>query len=330
MDLVIKISDRCNFACDFCSSNMIATSHKDLELSKVTSFIDCHKEVRNIIINGGDPLCVNPEWYYNLISWLKDNSREDINISFTTNLWDFYKHPEKWEDLFRNYVSVCTSFQYGDERKLASGEVFTEEMFIKIFNMFEKRIGYKLKFIAVQNAGNTAYALKTVELAKRLGTTCRINPALRSGRTIRPYPFQLMMISWLKIVEQGLGEYEDNCKLLRKLWKGEQVECPFSMTCQDATTGVKCMSPDGTVHTCPAIADDILSGVDEAYNDNSTRRIPFKDTMLKPECPSCRNCLICNSCKKRVQDIHEMGDAWLEEHCRVMKSLIVKMDEVLK
>lgn len=330
MDLVIKISDKCNFACEFCSSNMIATSHKDLELSKVTSFLEKHKEVRNIIVNGGDPLCVSPNWYYSLIDWLEKNNRKDISISFTTNLWDFYKHPEKWEDLFKNHISVCTSFQYGKGRKLASGEVFTEDMFVKIFNMFEERIGYKLKFIAVQNSGNTAYTLKTVELAKRLGTTCRINPALRSGRTTTPYPFQLMMISWLKIIEAGLGDYEDNCMLLKKLWNGGQVACPFSMNCQDPETGVKCMSPDGTVHTCPAIADDILVGVDEAYNEDSVKKIPFKDSLLKSECPLCRNYLICNSCKKRIQDIHEMGDIWLEEHCRVMKMLIPRMEEAFK
>ena len=218
MDLVIKISDKCNFKCDFCSSNMIAANHNDLPLWKVTSYIVDHPQVRNIIVNGGDPLCVDPEWYWNLLYWLEETKR-DINISFTTNLWDFYKHPEKWEELFKEHISVCTSFQYGDERKLATGEVFTEDMFVEIFNMFEERIGYKLKFIAVQNHKNASYALATVELAKRLGTTCRINPALKSGRTEFPYPFHLMMRTWLDIIDAGLGEYEDNCKLLKGEWK---------------------------------------------------------------------------------------------------------------
>ena len=328
MDLVIKISDKCNFKCDFCSSNMIAANHNDLPLWKVTSYIVDHPQVRNIIVNGGDPLCVDPEWYWNLLYWLEETKR-DINISFTTNLWDFYKHPEKWEELFKEHISVCTSFQYGDERKLATGEVFTEDMFVEIFNMFEERIGYKLKFIAVQNHKNASYALATVELAKRLGTTCRINPALKSGRTEFPYPFHLMMRTWLDIIDAGLGEYEDNCKLLKDVWAGNDTECPFNSRCHDSEFGIRCMSPDGSVHTCPAIADDIMKGIDEAYVDGSGKKIPFKDILIKAECATCKNFKLCNSCKKRIVDIHSMDENYLNEHCTHMKAMIPRMEKLL-
>ena len=63
---------------------MIATSHKDLELEKVTNFLEEHQDVNNIIVNGGDPLMVSPAWYYNLIGWLYKN-KYMTNISFTTN-----------------------------------------------------------------------------------------------------------------------------------------------------------------------------------------------------------------------------------------------------
>lgn len=328
MDLVIKISDKCNFKCDFCSSNMIAANHNDLPLWKVTSYIVDHPQVRNIIVNGGDPLCVDPEWYWNLLYWLEETKR-DINISFTTNLWDFYKHPEKWEELFKEHISVCTSFQYGDGRKLATGEVFTEDMFVEIFNMFEERIGYKLKFIAVQNHKNASYALATVELAKRLGTTCRINPALKSGRTEFPYPFHLIMRTWLDIIDAGLGEYEDNCKLLKDVWAGNDTECPFNSRCHDSEFGIRCMSPDGSVHTCPAIADDIMKGIDEAYVDGSGKKIPFKDILIKAECATCKNFKLCNSCKKRIIDIHSMGESYLNDHCTHMKAMIPRMERLL-
>lgn len=328
MDLVIKISDKCNFKCDFCSSNMIAADHKDLPLWKVTSYLVDHPQVRNIIVNGGDPLCVDPEWYWNLLYWLEETKR-DINISFTTNLWDFYKHPEKWEELFKEHISVCTSFQYGDERKLAIGEVFTEDMFVEIFKMFEEKIGYKLKFIAVQNHKNASYALATVELAKRLGTTCRINPALKSGRTETPYPFHLMMKTWLDIIDAGLGEYEDNCKLLKDVWAGNDTECPFNSRCHDSEFGIRCMSPDGSVHTCPAIADDIMKGIDEAYVDGSDKKIPFKDILVKTECATCKNFKLCNSCKKRIIDIHSMDENYLSDHCTHMKAMIPRMEKLL-
>lgn len=325
MDLVIKISDRCNFKCDFCSSNMIAASHEDLELSKVTNFLSEHEDVRTIIVNGGDPLCVSPDWYYKLIAWLYKNKYE-TNLSFTTNLWDFYKNPDKWEDLFKNHVSVCTSFQYGHERKIATGEVFTEKLFREIFNLFEERIGYKLKFIAVVNILNMQYCLKTVKLAEELGTTCRLNPALRSGRTSEPFPFHVMMSYWLDIIEEGYGEYEDNCKLLKDVWNDKVTECPFNSFCHES---IRCMSPDGTVHDCPAIADDILKGVDEAYLDSSNKIRPYKDIVLKPECYGCKCFNICNSCTKRIMDIHEMGDNWLNEHCKCMHEMIPRMEKLL-
>jgi len=329
MDLVIKISDKCNFACTFCSSNMIAASHEELELSKVTDYLNEHDNVRNIIVNGGDPLCVSPDWYYGLIRWLDENDKKDINISFTTNLWDFYLHPDKWEDLFKNYISVCTSFQYGNDRRIGTGEVFDEDKFLKIFNLFEERIGYKLKYIAVQNHHNASYALATVELAKRLGTTCRINPALKSGRCDVPYPFHLMMKTWLDIIEAGLGEYEDNCQLIKHAWVGQDSECPFHKTCHDKEFGIRCMSPNGAVHICPAIADDIMIGVDDAYVDGSDKKIPFVDVLLKPECATCKCFHICNSCKKRIKDIHSMGDNYLKEHCHNMKLMMPRMEKLL-
>ena len=202
-------------------------------------------------------------------------------------------------------------------------------MFVEIFKMFEERIGYKLKFIAVQNHKNASYALATVELAKRLGTTCRINPALKSGRTEFPYPFHLMMRTWLDIIDAGLGEYEDNCKLLKDVWAGNDTECPFNSRCHDSEFGIRCMSPNGAVHTCPAIADDIMKGIDEAYVDGSDKKIPFKDILIKAECATCSNFKLCNSCKKRIMDIHSMGENYLNDHCTHMKAMIPRMERLL-
>ena len=327
MDLVIKISDRCNFACDFCSSNMIATTHEDLKLSKVIDFLEEHNDVRNIIVNGGDPLCVSPTWYYQLLTWMQDHNRKDINISFTTNLWDFYKHPEKWVDLFRNEISVCTSFQYGNERKLATGEVFTEEIFREIYRVFLDKIGYPLKFIAVINDNNEDTWKDTVLLAKDLGTKCRLNPALRSGKTKKPYSFVKMMNIWLNIIEEGLDEYEENCKLIKAAYVHETTECPFNSLCHES---IRCMSPDGSVHTCPAIADDIITGVDKAYLENSDIMRPFKDIVLKDGCYGCDNFHLCNSCTKRIIDIHDVGEEYLVEHCEGMKALSPRIERLLR
>ena len=89
------------------------------------------------------------------------------------------------------------------------------------------------------------------------------------------------------------------------------------------------MSPNGAVHTCPAIADDIMKGIDDAYVDGSGKKIPFKDILIKAECATCNNFKLCNSCKKRIIDIHSMGENYLDEHCTHMKAMIPRMERLL-
>lgn len=319
MDLVVKISDRCNFACTFCSSNQIAVNHKDLDIEKLKSFIHAHKNINNIIVNGGDPLMVSPEYYENLLQFIEGN-KLNIHVSFTTNLLAFWKDPNKWTPILKR-VGVCTSFQYGNDRRLADGTVFSEEMFREVFKLFEERVGYKLKFITVINENNENTVMKTVQLAKELGTTCKINGALMSGRTTSPYPFYKMVEHYIAIIKAGYGQYEDNCALIVDAFKGNITECPFNKRCHES---IRCMSPDGTVHSCPAIADDILKGVPEAIKCTGAK-LEFDYTVVNANCPACKCYNICNSCTKRIMDLKNSNTA--EEYCENMKKLIKKMEK---
>ena len=136
MDLIIKPTQACNFKCTFCSSTDIASSNKDLlDLNHVYRFIERFPDTRTIIVNGGDPLVVKPSYYQELIDYL-DRVDSHAIISMTSNLWDFYKRPEKWLPILRNpRVQVCTSFQYGDSRRITKSRVFKEEDFLKISDM---------------------------------------------------------------------------------------------------------------------------------------------------------------------------------------------------
>lgn len=320
MDLVVKINDKCNFACTFCSSNRISLTHDDLDINKIFEFVtNCNQPVQSIIVNGGDPLMVEPEYYEKLLDWLKEHSPE-THVSFTTNLLGFWEEPEKWIDLFNtereNYITVCTSFQYGTGRRLKTGEIFTEDMFRKIYKLFQDTIGVNVPFISVISEENEDTALKTVELAKELETVCRLNPALKSGRTTKPYPFHKIVKIWLDVIDAGLGEYEMSCALLKQVMRGETTECPFNSRCFET---ISCLSPDGTQHTCPAIADDILKGVPDCFKGNG-HKVPLDYTVI--DTARCYNCSLhglCNSCMKRIIDIKTTNT--VKEHCEGMRQL---------
>ena len=68
MDLIVKPTEACNFKCTFCSSTDI--DPKDvglLDLNYIYKFLKRYPDTNTIIVNGGDPLMVKPEWYQELI-----------------------------------------------------------------------------------------------------------------------------------------------------------------------------------------------------------------------------------------------------------------------
>lgn len=324
-DLVLKVNDKCNFKCDFCSSNKIAENHDDLDINIVKEYLK-KERVSNIILNGGDPLLVSVDYYWDLLDFITTNNM-DTRISFTTNLLEFKKNPIEWSTLFCHpLVDVCTSFQYGSGRKLATGEVYTEEMFVEIYNLFKRLVDKDLPFIAVVTEENEKYCMDTVKLAQRLETVCRLNGCLKSGRAVGMFPYYKMLSIYLDIIEAGLGDYENNCWIIQKVWKHHQTdECPYNTNCRET---LACISPNGTIHSCPSIADDIfMKDIHPGFlEENSAARLPFDMSVLKAECPMCPMTCFCNSCYKRIQDIK---DTSVSVHCKKMKALQARCVKVM-
>jgi len=86
MDLIIKPTERCNFKCTFCSSTHI-TEDKTAELDHdyIFKFLKRYPETQTIIVNGGDPLMMSPEYYWEIIEHL-DEINSSATVSFTSNL----------------------------------------------------------------------------------------------------------------------------------------------------------------------------------------------------------------------------------------------------
>jgi len=328
MDLIIKPTQACNFKCAFCSSNNIAESCQEtLPLDTLFDFLKKH-DVFRIIVNGGDPLMMSPDYYWNMLKFIEDNDM-NTRLSLTTNLWDFYLHPDKWKGLFcQPNVGVCTSFQYGGERRLANGEEFTEEKFRKVLAMFTENIGYVPMFIAVINKHNEDSVLDTVRLAKSVGTKCKINPAVQSGRSKDFYPLYKMYEHYLNIIDAGLGDYEENCRYIQQVMHSQKTCCPYARTCYK---NIRCISPDGKLHSCGCFNDD--HQVNEAAGERTYELHEYGEKQirkdygyLKAECFGCSCFTLCNGCYKHIADIKRSGT--IGEHCRAMHAIKGRLEKL--
>ena len=175
MELIIKPTEQCNFKCTFCSSTSISKHKSDiLEHDYIFKFLKRFPRTKTIIVNGGDPLMMEPDYYWTIIDYL-DKHELSTSIALTTNLWPVYKKPQKWTSLFCNErVGVTTSFNYGDGRLKGDYSLFTEDDFWKCSNAMLEYTGYSPDFISVITDDNEHLAIKNVELAKEM--SCGLKP----------------------------------------------------------------------------------------------------------------------------------------------------------
>lgn len=322
MELIIKVTEACNFKCTFCSStNITDDKAMILDHEQVFNFLDRFPNTSTIIINGGDPLMVKPDYYWKIINFL-DERNYKATLSFTTNLWAFFKKPQMWQELFQHSrVYVTTSFNYGNTRRVTADVVYTEDMFWKVSNLFFERMGYRPDFISVINDENEDTAIDNVKLAQRMGVECKLNYAMASGDQLKPYLLSKAYKLYLQVYNLGLTHWEYNTKqMLTRLTHGNTT-CPQSRTCDQH---IRALNPSGDYYSCGSLADDRTHAI------NFTREVlggefftPLQSDMsllsLKDECFSCPMFAICNGCKKTINDLktHNM----VEEHCVVMKSI---------
>lgn len=332
MDLIIKPTEKCNFKCTFCSSTHI-TEDKTLELNHqyIFDFLKRYPETKTIIVNGGDPLMMDPDYYWKIIEHL-DIIKSDATISFTSNLWPFYKNPNKWKELFNHpRLGITTSFQYGGGRLKGDLSEFTEEDFWKCSDAMLEHCGYRPSFISVITDENEKDAIKNVELAKRMGVECKLNYAFSSGPPVKfknivmgqegkPYLLANIYEIYVEIWKRGLTEWEYNTKQMVKRLRGVGTTCPQNRDCD---SGIRTLQPSGDYYSCGAFGDDREYSINFKEEMNGPKVFPIKNIVeLQTMTDSCYECPmfeICNGCKKTIKDhkIYNIATA----HCKKMKTL---------
>lgn len=323
MDLIIKPTEKCNFKCTFCSSTELTEDkNKVLDLDYVRRFVKRFPQLQTIIVNGGDPLVLSPDYYWEMIDILESNGSEAV-ISLTSNLWDFKLRPEKWVKLFNHpLIGISTSFHYGESRIISENKVFTENDFWEVSNLMETHCNYRPDFISVIDDHNIDRAIDNVRLAKRMNVTCKLNTAEMSGRQKEPLVLADLYEVYKQIIDEGLEAYEYNTQQIRKVVENRAVTCPIARDCD---RGIRVLQPDGDYYSCGSFGDNRKHSIDfEKEMTSTTIERPLQnlihiDTMHEG-CYSCPSFQFCNGCRKTIDD-HKIAGL-VERHCSKMKPLM--------
>ena len=322
MDLIVKPTELCNFKCSFCSSSKITFEDNTatLDLNKIFKFLKRFPETNTIIVNGGDPLMMKPNYYWKIIEFL-DKHNMPTSISLTTNLYPFLMKPMKWKELFNHpRIGVATSFQYGGGRLKGDYSEFTEKDFWKCSDAMLEHVGYRPSFIAVIVEENEDTHIKTVELAKKMNVVCKVNYAMASGSQSAPYQLSKIYERYVEIWKAGLSDWEHNTQQMMVRLRGESTICPQTRTCD---SGIRTLQPEGDYYSCGAFGDDLDKAIDFDYEMSGGFSTPLATDLslmsLKNACYTCPMFEICNGCKKTIKDLKQHN--MVEDHCKHMKTL---------
>lgn len=336
--LIVKVSELCNFKCTFCSSTSIQADSPNLELESIYRYLKRFPDTPVIIVNGGDPLMVKPDFYRQLITHLDENNYP-ATISFTSNLWPFFVKPEKWLDIFRNpRVGVTTSFQYGNSRLKHDLTPYTEEEFWQVSNKFLELVGYRPEFIAVITKENEHTVLDTVRLAKKMDVVCKVNYAMASGpkTTFKgitigsadsTYVLADIYEKYCQIYDEGLAPWEHNTEVMMTRLAGALSGCPQGRKCDSS---IRSLQPGDKYYSCGSFGDDGLYPIDFEKEMAGEFITPLRDQpelqSLKESCYSCPMFEICNGCRKTVHDLKRLD--LVETHCVKMKTIAAKIIDI--
>lgn len=327
MDIIINPTNKCNFGCTFCMAgdlkNKTLTSKETIELLN-----KYWKEPGMLIFNGGDPLMMDPQYYADIIEYTENKfSGLTTFISLTTNLYDWYQDPLKWNDILNHErVGVITSFQYGDKRRLKNGTKYTEAKFRKVITKFQDVFNYTPDFISVVDQNNQSSIFKTANLAKELGCRCKLNKILKLGRAKNEkyLPVYRLLYLYNKIIDKSLDQYVTNIHNLKNYFSDNFTYCPI---CRQCYHNIRVINNDKKVFPCGNLIAhpesykyDLEAGADES-------KFSKENNMIKMQCFGCENYKLCNSCRTVIAEVHHMKDE--ENYCKQMKKIISILREKL-
>lgn len=331
MLIVLQVTGRCDFSCTMCSATSLKR-FSDMSLDTVDKVLSKYKSlVDSICIVGGEPLLRGPKFFQQLISLVETKYPKISRIDITSNMWQFKKRPEDWTEIFKHKkVYPCTSFQYGDARRLSKSRIFTESDFLEIFSLYKSLIGEPLSFIAVLDEANEHRALDTVKLAKSLNTQCMLSVKQGYGAAKdRWYPFAKGLKIYADIITSGLAYYEDNSSNLLDLVSHSLVGgiCPFNRHCRETILTV---DPNGNEACCTIESRETSTKIYFAKLKDQT---DSAQNYISDKCFTCSMFKYCNGCYQHIKGtrfLYKTEEELVQNHCRIVHESIQRVIDYAK
>lgn len=303
MELIVKVTSRCDMCCTFCSATKLGL--QDMTPEEI-AYAAKTVNAQTLILLGGEALCMGSDFYRELLELT------NAKLDFTTNLKAFHQNTDTWTPLFKHKrVNVCTSFNYGTSRMLDANTIYDENRFCDTMYLFNEKVGYMPPFIAVMDENNINTWRQHIELAKKLGTTVRLNNALKLGRQGKYFPRSKMFKIWVQIAKEGLDEYEINTK------ERNIGRCPIN-SCQLCSSTIRVVQKNKNGELIFYNCDDRSNMGCLPLSHDKITDIPHKEPPLPMfnKCYSCDLFHVCNGCQTNLMQIEDK-----EEYCHDMESI---------
>lgn len=93
MELIIKPTAVCNFKCTFCTASKLSINHTPDKVPEQLKELILKLKPNDLIFTGGEPTMCSPKYYEEILEL------SDAKVSLTSNLKNFYMHPDDWTPL---------------------------------------------------------------------------------------------------------------------------------------------------------------------------------------------------------------------------------------
>jgi len=319
MNIVVKLTNACNFACTYCSVGDSAEI-KTLDLITFKKMIDDLPELleelgdKNVsfIWHGGEPLLLSPNFYCEAMDYTLEKLKSyTVSFKMQTN---GYLINSEWVNLFKKYqidpgISLDGYQELHDKnRTTKTGQTTFATIMQNIQSL--RDAGLSVSVLMVLNNHEPVDADKLFDFITQNSLSCKIHCVYPSGRAenredisaVYQSYIELMKTLYQKIMESDIEiSIDPLTDMVQAVLSGQSMnECSYAGTCGK---DFMCLFEDGGVSFCGRHANDFgLSygnihdkSILELYNSENAEKIRSRQVILKKTpCASCDDYNLCH------------------------------------
>ena len=320
MQIVVKLTNRCNLRCKYCSEGNIC-SYADIssdvfnklvdDLPMVLDFIG-DKDV-DFLWHGGEPLCYNKVTLCKMMDYTKDKLGTDYKVSFSAQSNGTLINNE-WIDIIKKYdismgISLDGYENIHDKYRITADGKPTFKTIIDNIELLEAN-GIQVGTLMVLNSTDEIDADELFDVIKNHKLLCKIHPVFSAGRAEGVSNLDEIGNNYVKVMSQLTKkalEFGDSVVIepissLLKAVLGTKnaLECSFAGVCGKS---ILCLYPNGDLGFCgrQGAASTLLYGnvmknsLLELYKSANAERIRERDKYLSEhDCKDCSYFRLCH------------------------------------